>query len=184
MLESAVHLLRDCGAAHVTIGAVITHSKSPRGSVYHHFPHGRNQILAEALERAGTVVSSSIETAHKDGATAVLDTFITLARANIPPKRGADLGAVIAVASEAGADADLAEQAAAIIALWTSLVAASLEAQDVGRKEATHFATRAMATIVGVVVLSRTSDITTPLDDIAAELTDLLPKTLSTFNTQ
>lgn len=181
MLESAVHLLRDRGAAHVTIGAVITHSKSPRGSVYHHFPRGRNQILAEALGRAGTVVSSAIETAHKDGATAVLDTFITLARANITLKREVDLGAVIAVASEVGADAELTGQAVAIIALWTSLIAASLEAQDIGRKEAADFATRAMATIVGVVVLGRVSGTTTPLDDIATELAGLLPKTLNAF---
>ena len=53
MLVSAVEVLRERGAAGVTIDEVLARSGAPRGSVYHHFPGGRSQILREALNFAG-----------------------------------------------------------------------------------------------------------------------------------
>ena len=53
MLVSAAEVLRERGAPRVTIGEVLTRSGAPRGSVYHHFPKGRNQVLTEALQFAG-----------------------------------------------------------------------------------------------------------------------------------
>jgi TetR/AcrR family transcriptional regulator, lmrAB and yxaGH operons repressor len=38
MLVSAAAVLRERGAAGVTIDAVLTRSGAPRGSVYYHFP--------------------------------------------------------------------------------------------------------------------------------------------------
>jgi TetR/AcrR family transcriptional repressor of lmrAB and yxaGH operons len=46
MLISAAEVMRERGAAGVTIDEVLTRSGAPRGSVYYHFPDGRNQILA------------------------------------------------------------------------------------------------------------------------------------------
>lgn len=40
MLGSAVEVLRERGAAGVTIDEVLARSGAPRGSVYHHFPAG------------------------------------------------------------------------------------------------------------------------------------------------
>ncbi len=53
MLISAAEVMRERGAAGVTIDEVLARSGAPRGSVYYHFPEGRNQILAEALRWAG-----------------------------------------------------------------------------------------------------------------------------------
>ena len=49
MLVSAAEVMRERGAAGVTIDEVLARSGAPRGSVYYHFPDGRNQILTEAL---------------------------------------------------------------------------------------------------------------------------------------
>ena len=53
MLISAAEVMRERGAAGVTIDEVLARSGAPRGSVYYHFPEGRNQILTEALQYAG-----------------------------------------------------------------------------------------------------------------------------------
>ena len=53
MLDSTALLLRERGVGGVTVDAVLAHSGAPRGSVYHHFPGGRNQLLLEALEASG-----------------------------------------------------------------------------------------------------------------------------------
>ena len=46
---SAVALMREYGAAPPAFDRVLTHSGAPRGSVYHHFPGGRVQLIEEAV---------------------------------------------------------------------------------------------------------------------------------------
>ena len=60
MLGSAVEVLRERGAAGVTIDEVLARSGAPRGSVYHHFPGGRRQILMEALQFAADTIGDVV----------------------------------------------------------------------------------------------------------------------------
>src|SRR5947209_19288724 len=76
MLVSAVQVMRERGAAGVTIDEVLCRSGAPRGSVYHHFPEGRNQILAEALRYAGDSITAMIDDAAGWGARALLREFV------------------------------------------------------------------------------------------------------------
>ena len=68
MLLSAAEVMRERGAAGVTIDEVLTRSGAPRGSVYHHFPEGRNQMLTEALQFAGEAITAVIDDAAQHGA--------------------------------------------------------------------------------------------------------------------
>lgn len=63
MLISAAQVMRERGAAGVTIDSVLARSGAPRGSVYYHFPDGRNQILIEALRYAGDSITAVIDKA-------------------------------------------------------------------------------------------------------------------------
>ncbi|MGO4757142.1 TetR family transcriptional regulator, partial [Streptomyces sp. 2MCAF27] len=45
MVLSAAELLREYGAGATSIDRVLVHSGAPRGSVYHHFPGGRAQLI-------------------------------------------------------------------------------------------------------------------------------------------
>ena len=67
MLISAAEVLRERGAAGVTIDEVLARSGAPRGSVYYHFPGGRNQILTEALQFAGEAITGLIDEAAQKG---------------------------------------------------------------------------------------------------------------------
>ena len=58
MLVSAAEVLRERGAAGVTIDEVLARSGAPRGSVYYHFPEGRNQILTGSSSNSGKACSS------------------------------------------------------------------------------------------------------------------------------
>src|SRR5580765_1929976 len=62
MVDSAIVLLREHAAPAVTIDAVLAHSGAPRGSVYHHFPAGRDELVLAAVRRSGTFVSAYLET--------------------------------------------------------------------------------------------------------------------------
>src|SRR5271170_8098954 len=76
MLISAAEVMRERGAAGVTIDEVLTRSGAPRGSVYYHFPDGRNQILAEALRYSGDSITAIIDDAVDRGAKALLREFV------------------------------------------------------------------------------------------------------------
>ena len=76
MLVSAAEVLRERGAAGVTIDEVLTRSGAPRGSVYHHFPEGRNQILTEALQYAGEAITTVIDDAADNGAMFLVRQFV------------------------------------------------------------------------------------------------------------
>src|ERR1700742_4559239 len=78
MLISAAEVLRERGAAGVTIDEVLARSGAPRGSVYHHFPEGRSQILREALDYAGYEISASLDEAAKESTATLLRRFVEL----------------------------------------------------------------------------------------------------------
>src|SRR5258705_9675820 len=53
MIGSAVALLARRGLQATSFSEVLEHSGAPRGSVYHHFPEGKNQMIDSALDAAG-----------------------------------------------------------------------------------------------------------------------------------
>lgn len=61
MLDAAESLLRERGLAGAGIKQVVARSRTPIGSVYHHFPAGKTQLAAAALSR------------HADKARALLE---------------------------------------------------------------------------------------------------------------
>lgn len=63
ILESAVVLLRQSGLSGAGINQLLAHSGAPKGSMYYHFPGGKLQIAAQALELYGQRVATSFETA-------------------------------------------------------------------------------------------------------------------------
>jgi TetR/AcrR family transcriptional regulator, lmrAB and yxaGH operons repressor len=50
MIQSAVYLLAREGYQGTSFSAVLKHSGAPRGSVYYHFPEGKDQLIAAAVD--------------------------------------------------------------------------------------------------------------------------------------
>ena len=61
IVATAVTLLGRRGTAGTTIEAVLARSGAPRGSVYHHFPGGRDEIVTDAVPFAGEEVAGFID---------------------------------------------------------------------------------------------------------------------------
>ena len=67
MVTSAALLLREHGVAGTSIARVLEHSRGPRGSVQFHFPGGKAQLLTEALDWAGGLVTMVLSQARARG---------------------------------------------------------------------------------------------------------------------
>ena len=73
MIVSASVLIRERGARATSIDDVLEHSGAPRGSVYHHFPGGREQLLRDATDFASEYVARRLGRVGDDGPLAAID---------------------------------------------------------------------------------------------------------------
>ena len=73
MIVSTALLVRERGARATSLDAVLEHSGAPRGSVYHHFPGGREQLLREATDYAGDYVARRLERDSGDDPLAAIE---------------------------------------------------------------------------------------------------------------
>lgn len=175
MLVSSIELLRERGAGGVTVDAVLSRSRSPRGSVYHHFPGGRSEILSEALQLAGDTISGIVERSAAQGSLAALrrfKTFWSKALADSDFNAGCP---VVSVAVGGSADEQPLQPAVGqIFERWHQAFAAAIIADGVDAARADRLATMAVAAIEGAIILCRVQRSTTPLDDVIAEFESLI----------
>lgn len=175
MLVTAAELLRESGAAGVTVDAVLARSGCPRGSVYHHFPGGRSQILREALQFAGEEITATIDAAVSGDGTALLRQFAALWRQALV---GSDYTAgspVLAAAVRSGPDEQqLTSLAADIFARWRDAAAQAFAREGFDAAEASSLAHTTIAALEGAVALSRSLRTAQPLDDVTAQMEFLI----------
>ena len=175
MLVTAAELLRESGAAGVTVDAVLARSGCPRGSVYHHFPGGRSQILREALQFAGEEITATIDAAVSGDGTALLRQFAALWRQALV---GSDYTAgspVLAAAVGSGPDEQqLTSLAADIFARWRDAAAQAFAREGFDAAEASSLAHTTIAALEGAVALSRSLRTAQPLDDVTAQMEFLI----------
>ncbi|HEX4353909.1 MAG TPA: helix-turn-helix domain-containing protein, partial [Polyangiales bacterium] len=67
MVLAAAALLSERGVAGTSFAEVIEKSGAPRGSIYHHFPEGKDALTAEAIALVGQHVLARIR--RRDEAT-------------------------------------------------------------------------------------------------------------------
>jgi AcrR family transcriptional regulator len=176
MVLAAVDLLRENGLGGVTIDAVLARSAAPRGSVYHHFPGGREEIVRAAAERAADDISGLIEEA-----TAAGDASQAIARFTEFWKRtlvATDYRAgcpVMALTVGGGPDQEWpADIAHTTYDRWRQLMASALEQSGVPAGVSAPLATTVIAAISGAVVVSAADRTTDPIDQVAEQMVRLI----------
>lgn len=175
MLVSAAELLREHGAAGVTVDAVLARSSCPRGSVYHHFPEGRGQILREALQFAGAEITATIEQFPSGNGTALLRQFAGLWRDALVASDYTAGSPVLAAAVGSGPDEQqLTSVAADIFRGWREAAMRAFLREGFGRSDATALAHTTIAALEGSVALCRSMRSLEPLDDVAEQMEFLI----------
>src|SRR5262252_2959176 len=67
MIRATITLLSQRGYAGTSFGDVMAASGAPRGSIYHHFPGGKQQLVAEAVARYADGMAHRLRTAVQRG---------------------------------------------------------------------------------------------------------------------
>lgn len=179
MLNSAVVLLRERGAAGVSVDAVLAHSGAPRGSVYHHFPGGRNELIISAVRQAGDLIAAVIDEATADGGPRLmLERFVEFWKRELAYSDYLAGCPIVAIAVGGGQDLpEAAQLVREIFARWQRKMRDMLIANDIPDDRAQRLATLTVAAIEGAIILCRAQRDPGPLDDVVAEVGPLLAGT-------
>ncbi|MFJ8107640.1 TetR/AcrR family transcriptional regulator [Streptomyces sp. NPDC096132] len=176
MVLGAAALLGEYGAGATSVDRVLAHTGAPRGSVYHHFPGGRAQLIDEAVARAGDYIAGLIDAATRaDDVTEAIDAFFALWRNRLVDSDFRVGCPIVAVAVETNDDApQLVRAAAEVFARWREALAALFLRHGLPEGRSRRLAAFVIAAVEGAVIMCRAERSTTPLDDAAAEIHDLL----------
>src|ERR1700761_5327602 len=76
MVVGAVRLLAERGLQETSFSEVLELTGAPRGSIYHHFPEGKDQLVAAAVDLAGAHAVDYMESARGASAIEVTKRFL------------------------------------------------------------------------------------------------------------
>lgn len=176
LTESMLQLIQTSGYSGTGLNAVIEHAAAPKGSIYFHFPDGKEGLGVAAVKLAAKQFETLIaETAVSAGGAAEAARAAIEALAIIVSESNFRLGCPVSVVTlEMGSESERLRQACATaFESWITPTAALLEANGLGSVEARSLATVIVSTIEGAVIVSRAMQDTQPLAsaaDVVAEL--------------
>jgi AcrR family transcriptional regulator len=180
MIQSAALLFRENGYSGTGFRDVIEHSGAPRGSIYHHFPGGKEQLAADTVAWAAGVIERRIARAAQDGdPIAALDVFVDSWREVLEDSNFRAGCPIVAVAAEAAAGSTAIDAAAAAFTRWQELIARALLDAGVSRTDARRLATTVVAAIEGAILLCRVRRDIRPLRDVHRALEATLRTAIS-----
>src|SRR2546428_8935907 len=95
MVRSAASLIRRQGLSRASFADIVADSGAPRGSIYHHFPQGKDQLAKEAIRVTSDGVLAKQGACAAKTPVGVLECFIDLWRQVVVASNGA-AGCVVA----------------------------------------------------------------------------------------
>ena len=157
MVNGAISLLAEKGVQGTSFAVVTEATKTPRGSIYHHFPCGKNELIEEALTSIGTLVTSLIDAVEVDSPSKVVDVFVESWRALLLANNFAGNCAVANASLGAGDEDSLKASANEVFKNWQHALARAFERSGAKRKDAVDFAAVCLASVEGALILGRAS---------------------------
>jgi TetR/AcrR family transcriptional repressor of lmrAB and yxaGH operons len=176
-LSATGNLLRRQGYAATGLSEIVEQSGAPRGSLYFHFPGGKEELAVAAMERSGEGLRRAIAAtmAMPGGAGAGVSTLIDALAQGLEASGYTDGCPIATVALETAAGSEpLRASAAAIFDSWLAELAAALRRDGLDAAAAERRALLTLSAIEGALLLSRARRDTTPLRAVSEELAPIL----------
>jgi TetR/AcrR family transcriptional regulator, lmrAB and yxaGH operons repressor len=173
MVEGAMALLARRGLHATSFSEVLAATGAPRGSLYHHFPAGKDQLVAAAVDRAGAVLTDAMEGVAGAPAEAVVERFLAIWRA-VLTRSQCEAGCAVLAVTVATDSAELLSHATAVFRTWLERLTALLHQGGLRGDEARRFAIMMIASAEGGVVLSRADQSLEPFEAVARQMLELL----------
>ncbi|MCE7008990.1 TetR/AcrR family transcriptional regulator [Kibdelosporangium philippinense] len=169
VLKTAAALFRSQGYHATGLNQVLAEGGAPKGSLYFHFPGGKEQLAVESLQLSGGELCEELKQ------TRSLDEVIELLGKRLVESDFQDGCPIATVALDAASESEQIRQACdSAYVSWERVIAGRLEQQGIADAEA--LATTVLAAIEGALLLARTRKDLAPLRHVGEHLKVLVQK--------
>ena len=175
MIEGAIQLLATRGLQATSFSEVLALTGAPRGSIYHHFPNGKNELVAAALDFTSQRTLQRLETKRGESALAITEYFLELWRKLLIHSQFRAGCAVLAVTVAADSD-ELRQKAAAIFDEWQKKLTDLYITAGIEPEVAADFSLELISASEGAVVLARAQKSLVPFEAVAKRLLASVPE--------
>ncbi|MFI1979806.1 TetR/AcrR family transcriptional regulator [Streptomyces wedmorensis] len=174
LAESMLELIQRHGYSGTGLNAVVEHAGAPKGSLYFHFPQGKEELGERAVELAAARFGSLVTGSSTATATATASASATVGEvlgrvidelAGMLEESDFQLGCPVSVVTlEMGAESERLRGACAdAFESWIAPVSELLVAHGRPRTVARALATAVVSMVEGAVIVSRAQRSTDPL---------------------
>lgn len=167
MIKGAAQLLAQRGLQGASFAEVLELTGAPRGSIYHHFPNGKDELVAAALDAVSDAALQQLSGLDRDP-VAITAGFLAL-WSDLLERAQLTTGCAV-VAVSVAATGDLLDHAGDVFRHWTAHLADLLCEAGLPEETAIDFATLLISTAEGAVIMSRAERTSEPFSRIAAVL--------------
>lgn len=169
MIDSAVKLLATQGFQGASFSSILEDSKAPRGSIYYHFPGGKDELILAALDRSGENARNVVEQLRGRPAADVVSGVIAMWRALLSFGQFR-IGCSMVGATVSSNDDEIIDRAAQEFRAWEARLVSVLIDAGLPAESAASLGTLLIAASEGAVVLCRAEHSMEPLDHVERSL--------------
>lgn len=182
IVTSTAELLRNQGYAATGIKQIVELAGAPFGSIYHHFPGGKEQVSAEAIRTSGAEYAGVLPLAFAEAPDLVggIRRYFELAAQHLEESGFADACPIATVALEvASTNEPLREATSEVFTSWQEYGTAYFIDRGVAEDVAAELTTALVCALEGAFVICRATRTTTALltcgDVLVRSFADRLP---------
>jgi TetR/AcrR family transcriptional repressor of lmrAB and yxaGH operons len=175
LIDTAALLFRRQGYAATGVNQILETADVKAGSLYHHFPNGKQELAAAVVDSAGSDIERLLRRFLDSGSSVadIVDGWIDLLAAQLASDRR-DGCPIEPIATESvNASPQVREASARAFAGWSAAVAERLRADGWGERDAGQTALAVIALSEGALMLSRIAG-----DDAALRSAKVAARTL------
>jgi TetR/AcrR family transcriptional regulator, lmrAB and yxaGH operons repressor len=169
MVLSALYLIAERGVQGTSIADVLERSGAPRGSVYHHFPGGKDEIVCAAMEYMATDARVPLRALRGSDVAGIVTGFTNLWRGVLTTSNFA-AGCATAGVTVSGESETARAAARKVFEVWIADLTELLAAAGVDQSKAADFAWMLFASTEGALVFARAERSMRALDLVEQQL--------------
>lgn len=177
MIESAARLVQARGYHGVSLKDILSESSAPRGSLYFHFPGGKEALVLEAMrvgiDEATRVLRECLDAAASP-ADGVRDFFRAAAREMTVSNYAFGCPVAPIVLDTPGLDSELAAACRAAFDEWMRIYRDALVASGMESGRAERLSRTILASLEGALIMSRSSRSSAVIEEIGEEMALLI----------
>jgi TetR/AcrR family transcriptional repressor of lmrAB and yxaGH operons len=169
MVHGAAELLARKGVQGTSFNEIIAATGAPRGSIYHHFPGGKDELLEAAMDHLALEALKPLDALDGSSAEEVTKSFLNLWR-SILVRSELQAGCAILAVTVTSDSSALIARAAAAFETWRRRLAQLFELGGLDQPQAAGFAAILIASIQGALVFSRAEKSLKPFEMVSSQL--------------